>query len=1039
MKINKRITFLLAILLSLGMMMPLGDALISDQSVTPRPFLSSADREMLADFDPENLGLIEKTVAGRTVLRQPSASADRMVGVEFNGGPVEVIVGLEGNSLIAEQSRLAELGKNKLDAQGQKAYVQSLKAMQADVISEVQSIGGIILYDYQIVYNGFSVIIDSNRLLSFDHVNVLSVDKVHTYLPALDNSVPFVFDGKTNDELGVDGEGMTIAIIDTGIDYTHAGLGGSGDPADYASNDPTTLADGGFPNAKVIGGTDLVGENYDASTPGMTIPFPDDDPLDIHGHGSHVAGIAAGMGTAHVSPGVAPAAKLLAVKVFSLGSTSWSVMVAALEYSVDPNGDGSTDDGADVINMSIGSPFGSNNSPDSVATNAAVAAGVVVAVSAGNSGDQNYITGSPAAATDAISVAAGNDPGVAVGALEVTNTAGGVADGQYEYLPAAFGPSLASVLSADAEYVGTACNTDPVLPDLTSKIAFISRGGCRFDEKVLNAENANAMAAVIFNNAPGAGPISMGGDDIVKIPSVMIGNVDGLSIVDALAVGSATFTLDPAIQIPIPDRIAGFSSRGPRMVDSYLKPDITAPGSDIASVAVGSGDGAAGNSGTSMAAPHVAGAAALLRQLHPDWSPAQIKSVLMNTATDTSVNGEPYPVSRQGAGRMQVAVAVDTESVVVPASASFGIKESDDKGKRTYWSLHKVQNLGEKTKRFTISSDFLFADDDEGSVQVKHKGSIKVKPGQSKWFKVKLKINFDKLEADEAFEEYDGFITLTETTSGGDVLRMPFHVVPLARADAEVDDDSHKWRKHHKHHESGVDLGDSNELEMENDGIRGTAVDVYQAGVWDANEDLNAYGSDNWFDVRYTGAKTYFVGWGNILEFAMATWGARTAANVMETDVYIDADQDGYWDYVAVAVDYFEDGTIISAIFGALGGGYLEFFLSNEAGTSLQTIPIVLEDMNSLSFGILPVVDANNPVFDYWVETFDLESGAYDSTDIGSFNVMTPTTTSLDYFYIDAGEDLVLTVSASEDSELLFLYMNNKSGRNQAETVSVEV
>ena len=87
----------------------------------------------------------------------------------------------------------------------------------------------------------------------------------------------------------------------------------------------------------------------------------------------------------------------------------------------------------------------------------------------------------------------------------------------------------------------------------------------------------------------------------------------------------------------------------------------------------------------------------------------------------------------------------------------------------------------------------------------------------------------------------------------------------------------------------------------------------------------------------------------------------------------------------------------------------------------------------------LPEVNGDNPEFDYWVATFDLESGAYDQTDTASFNVMAQTTTSLDYFYIGAGEELVLTVSASEKSGLLFLYMNNKSGRGQSQTVKVNV
>src|SRR5216684_3503009 len=175
---------------------------------------------------------------------------------------------------------------------------------------------------------------------------VSHLEPVQTMEPALDNSVPFILGGQSYAALGADGTGTRIAIIDTGIDYTHADFGGSGDPKVYAAIDPTVLAPGTFPTAKVIGGTDLVGEWYDANCPPVppkpkvcsSIPMPDPNPIDLNGHGTHVAGIAAGIGTSKVAHGVAPGAKLLIFKVFAEGSTSSANVAAAIEMATDPNG-----------------------------------------------------------------------------------------------------------------------------------------------------------------------------------------------------------------------------------------------------------------------------------------------------------------------------------------------------------------------------------------------------------------------------------------------------------------------------------------------------------------------------------------------------------------------------------------------------------------------------------------------------------------------------------------------------------------------------
>ena len=208
---------------------------------------------------------------------------------------------------------------------------------------------------------------------------------------------------------------MKIAIIDTGIDYIHTDFGGSGAQADYDRNDTTVNGESPalFPTAKVVAGYDFAGDDYN----GDNTPQPDPDPMDCDGHGSHVAGIAAGVGVKadgstytgaynasiytpgffRIGPGVAPQASLVALRVFGCdGSTE--LVSQAIEWAVDPNGDGDFSDRVDVINMSLGSDFGYEADPTSVAADNAALAGMIVVASAGNDGDSYYITGSPAIA-----------------------------------------------------------------------------------------------------------------------------------------------------------------------------------------------------------------------------------------------------------------------------------------------------------------------------------------------------------------------------------------------------------------------------------------------------------------------------------------------------------------------------------------------------------------------------------------------------------------------------------------------------------------
>jgi subtilisin family serine protease len=976
-------------------------------------------------------------------------------------GPVEVVIGLEGRSLAAEQSFRAERGLPLLGPAEQRAYVSNLRASQAALRGSLESAGARVTHGYQIVYNGLALSADGPTLQRIGSLpGVARVMPTTSFEIALDNSVPFLFGGQSNEDLGADGEGVTIAIIDSGIDYTHAAFGGSGNATDWAENNRTIIEPGTFPTAKVVGGVDLVGEFYDArgsnemTRPNCTaVQVPDPDPLDHNGHGTHVAGIAAGMPFDTFPQGIAPAASLLAIKLFSgcaddgTASTSSANVVAAIEIAADPNGDGDTSDHADVINMSLGGGFGRDTEATAVASNAAVDLGIIVVASAGNSGNVPYITGSPAVASKAISVAAGNDPGVTVQLVGVANSNG--SDGNYESLEAAITPLLADTgaVSGIAVRLGNpgtpaaqACSTGatpspPAPGSLTGKIPLIERGVCTFAEKILNAQAAGAVAVVVYNNAAGAGPIVMGGDPTnITIPAVMIGNPDGVFI-SARIDADTTFTLDPANVLSIPNRLQSFTSRGPRFGDSAIKPDVTAPGGSILSASVGTGTGGAVLSGTSMSSPHVAGVAALARDLHPEWTIAEIKALLMNTATNAEPTaGIPYPVSLMGAGRVRVDAAAASESVVVPGSLSFGLREQVNAGTKTFNAQLELRNKGSTTKSFALTSGLLFASDNEGSVSLSHPSSLSVGPGQTRKFSVSLAVNFSALAPEAQFEEYDGFLTVTETTTGGDVLRVPFLIVPIARAEAKADDDL-------------VTMPSETAFNVTNRGVRSTSVDIYQFGVSDRNEDLIAEAPgmpsdpDDWFDVRMTGAHSFPLGATRVIEFGLDFHGVRSAPSLLYTEVYIDVNGSGP-DFVAVvADDLFLNlstaftGRMVSAVFNMTGASVLQFVVNSDRNQGWRNVPIRLDSLNSLGGPDLTLAD---PDFEYFAVTYDADSGAFDVTDTAAFNVFSPARSAAPaLFSLAAGASRSVAVAGPGPGDLLLLYYNNRAGHHQGQRVRV--
>ncbi|MER7668582.1 S8 family serine peptidase [Kitasatospora sp. NPDC096128] len=509
---------------------------------------------------------------------------------------------------------------------------------------------------------------------------------------------------------GNTGQGVRIGIIDSGIDYTHADFGGPGTEAAFRSVErgkpaPAAL----FPTAKVVGGKDLVGDDYnpDPAAPNhQPVPHPSDNPLDCvrNGHGTHVAGTAAGYGVTadghpytgpyrpgldpasfRIGPGAAPGAQLYAIRVFGCdGSTDR--LAQALDLAADPNGDGDLGDRLDVVNLSLGSRFGSPDDTDALAVDRLAELGTVVVAAAGNEGDVYGVGGSPGTAVRAVTVAASVHGHADVDGITVLAPAAqaGVVPGHWsERYQGWTTADVTGGLAVPADQAdGCTEFSEADKQRLKGRIAVLTWNtrdpdrACNSGPRADHAADAGAIGALYAADTDHLAEIS--GND--RIPAVLLGRADGERLLKAAADG------DTRVRLAAPgnplhgsvaqnqparvDTLTDFTSRGVG-VPGVVKPDLAAPGETIWSALVGSGSGGQRENGTSMASPHVAGLAALVRAAHPDWPVEQVKAALMNTSTDTYLgddhSGPVYGPERTGAGRARVDGALRTPVVAYAA------------------------------------------------------------------------------------------------------------------------------------------------------------------------------------------------------------------------------------------------------------------------------------------------------------------------------------------------------------------------------------
>ena len=539
-----------------------------------------------------------------------------------------------------------------------RAYADYLKGVHANYHAYLNSkaAGAEVVAEYALAANAVAIKANgANPETLKQGPGVKSVDASWLYRPAMNDSVELISaddvwpsqGGRSNA-----GSGVKVGIIDTGIDESHDFFDCKGD----------------IPNKVYASGGD---------------PPPFDLPTIVFDHGTHVAGTVAGcVITLTEGPilgpisGVAPGADLYDYNVFpGFGAGFIAFGGSAFSHDLCEAIEDSLVDGMDVINMSLGGSVQGPHDFLAECTQGAVDAGLVSAVAAGNEGPGDMTASSPGSAAGALTAGATTNSHLVGIVAELTSGSGVDA-----YLAAAgdfdpFADTKATgqdvVNWTDTGGAATACSAAPNPAAVAGKIALISRGVCTFTTKVRNAETAGAYGVIVYNNAPGSavGMAHDGTDPFPAIPAVMISQADGA---DALSKLPSTAVIDGSNPQEFPaeaDVLAGFSSRGPTPFTYLIKPDVTAPGVNIYSSVFN--NEFAMFQGTSMATPHLAGTAALLLNAHPLWSPADVKSAMVNTADRPATLSGLSPLAR-GGGRVNADAAVDSPTRFDPASVSFG-------------------------------------------------------------------------------------------------------------------------------------------------------------------------------------------------------------------------------------------------------------------------------------------------------------------------------------------------------------------------------
>ncbi|QED46896.1 S8 family serine peptidase [Cytobacillus dafuensis] len=758
----------------------------------------SKAEEVLASLTPEQRAALKQISTNEETGLQISSDVDltssneTTVIVEFKNKPAKVaqiVARAEGN-------QLSETEALKLVDQDHETFSQDVQQLtdEKNKKSDVK-----IHRSFKHAFNGVSISLPANQienLLKLNAVKAVWSNETFTIDPpdqdevndqsdqiSVTNYTPYDGLDRLHAE-GFTGKGIKVGVIDTGIDYNHPDLkdaykGGF----DFVDNDSDPM-ETTYEDWKKSGKPELnSGRAYYTE------------------HGTHVSGIIVGRGAAdseYKMTGAAPEADVYGYRVLGpYGSGSSEAVMAGIDRAVK--------DGMDVINLSLGASINDPNYPTSIAVNNAVINGVTAVIAAGNTGDKMFTLGSPGAASLALTVGASS-----------------VAFDIYQYAGAQDGKSyslrqLARNYSDDLTQlkgktyslvdVGLGNPADFNGKDVTGNIAFIKRGSIGLIDKIKNAKARGAVGVIMYNDEANSaeGEIqAFLGESVDAIPAFSVSNADGEVILEDIKAGKTDFTFGDYTKVrTAEDELAGFSSRGPSRVNYEIKPEITAPGVSILSTVPfymnnKTADGSNPEdyqyayerlSGTSMATPYAAGISALLLQANEDLQPADIKSILMNTADPLS---KDYSVFEAGSGRVDAYEAIHSsvEFVVkdkTPMNLSGKQKLIDNltggisfgtfgyTGKDITDSRHiTVKSLTNQNKTFSVDVKFqtgLRGSKDAAKNNVTLEGPTTVKVKGNSVRDIKFDLDIPKTAERGT---YEGFIVFTNNDNPTEQYQIPF-------------------------------------------------------------------------------------------------------------------------------------------------------------------------------------------------------------------------------------------------------------------------
>lgn len=659
-----------------------------------------------------------RDIQGDSALKSSGGKVD--VIVQFSEAPVALA---KGKKMVKQQT-FSAADETSVKSNIQKQHEAFDTFVKKNNISVTKG------PSYDTVLNGMALTMKASDVEALLEVpGIVSIEKNHEVhaletpdseeekvTPHMDQTVPHLDIPELWDR-GITGEGVKVAVLDTGIDYDHPDLKDV-----YKGGENFVEHDGTYTTVRE---DDDPYETYPSERAEGVPEFNDDGSSFYTSHGTHVAGTIAAQGNNEYGiKGIAPDIELYAYRVLgAYGSGTMAGIIEAIEASVDNN--------MDIINLSLGGGSADENSADTMAINNAALEGVTSVIATGNAGPGRGTIGNPSTARLGIAVGNSTPP------EELKSSSVQVEAGDYsnevdmELMAWTYGSDPAEDLAGEFEIVavpGYGTPEDFADLDVEGKVALISRGDIAFVDKIYAARDAGAVGTLIHNNE-GSGPADVFLSTAFNfIPSYDMATEDGEALRDALKDNDGTVSFgDFNTEELEGEDISDTSSQGPTTPNFDIKPDVLAPGTNIMSSVPAylkdfpdaSFDQAFDRaSGTSMATPHVAAVAALLKSENPDWDPFDIKVALSNTAKQ--LDTERYDVFAQGAGLVQPVAAMDAEAYAYALDTANvdGTEVDNIKGTVTFGNIEPTDEEQTITKEIDVRNVTGDASDYEISIDV---------------------------------------------------------------------------------------------------------------------------------------------------------------------------------------------------------------------------------------------------------------------------------------------------------------------------------